>query len=120
MDEFLIRANAGVPYDSGNIPAIPGERARYRVIGASVSLAAALIIALIITGIWRAQLKSVRKSDFAGAYIRKDSMVLTASRDIFLHRRVTKTKRSSDSGGKGGGSFNSSSGRSFSGRKGRF
>ena len=118
-DDFLIKAEEGAPYDVGNIRLTPTEKAKYRLYTAIGSVLLGLIIALTITGIWRSQLKSVGRQDLAQAYIRPGSMALTARRDIFLHRHVTKTARPKNTSS-GGGSFCSSSGRSFSGRSGRF
>jgi len=121
VDDFLTKAKAGTPYDLGNIPLTAGELAEYRFWATIGSLVAALAIALIVTGIWKRQLKTVRVENFANAYIREGSMAVTASRDIFLHRQVHKTKRpKSESKGGGGGSFRSSSGRSSSGRSGKY
>jgi len=118
-DDFLIKAEAGAPYGAGNIPLTPTEKNKYRLYAAIGSLVLGLIIALTVTGIWRSQLKSVGRENLAQAYIRPGSMVVTARRDIFLHRHVTKTARPKNTSS-GGGSFKSSSGRSFSGRSGRF
>ena len=73
-------------------------------------------IGMIITAIMRSKLKSVRFKNQAMDYVRPGSMQVTESRDIFLYRNVTCTKKqervessSSGSGGstrsKGGGSF---------------
>ena len=118
-DDFLTKAKAGERYESGNIPLTAEERRNARIWAAAISLVIAIAVPGIIVGVWTSQLKSVRKQDFAGAYIRGGSMILNLQRDIFLHRTVSRTARSQDSGG-GSGSFKSSSGRSFSGRSGKF
>ena len=84
------------------------------------SLIVALLIAFIVIGVWKAQLKSVRKQDLATSYIREGSMALRAQQDIFLHRNVTRTQRQQSSSSGSSGSFKSSSGTSFSGRSGKF
>ena len=75
-----------------------------------IGLALGLIVAFVLKG----QLKSVRSQTFAQEYVRKGSMHLTISNDIFLYRTVSRTKKeksnsSSSSDGtarsKGGGSF---------------
>ena len=82
------------------------------VISLIIGILAGLLVAFILKG----QLKSVRKQDSARVYVKKGSMQLNYSRDIFLYRNVTRTKKqervestSSGSGGtarsKGGGSF---------------
>jgi len=122
-DDFLVRAEAGRPYNTGNIPRFtPAERrtARTRTIFGSVIFG--LVISLIVTGIWTAQLKSIRKQNFAQSYIRQGSMNLRVQRDVFLHKNVVKTRRAKESSSSGGGSgsFKSSSGGNFSGRSGKF
>jgi len=97
-----------------------GDMGRNRINATIVSLVLALVIALIVTGIWRSQLKSVKRHNLAHEYIRPGSMALTNKRDIFLHRNISKTPRPKDTRGGGGGSFRSSSGSSFSGRSGKF
>jgi len=119
VDDFLVKAATGSPYDKGNIPLTPSEKMKYRLYTAIGSVLLGLIIALVVTGIWRGQLKSVGRQDLAQAYIRPGSMNVTARRDVFLHRHVTKTARPKNTSS-GGGSFTSSSGRSFSGRSGKF
>ncbi|MCL1876233.1 MAG: TPM domain-containing protein [Synergistaceae bacterium] len=110
---------AFMAYADGVDEFLPKVKARYRVWSAVVSLIIALIITLIVTLSWKYQLKSVRKENLAGAYIIQGSMAVTRSRDIFLHRSVSKTARpKNDSSGSGG--FKSSSGRSSSGRSGKF
>ena len=119
-DDFLTRAKAGKPYDKGNIPLTPSEQTVFRVLSTSVSLILALVIAIAVTFMWKSQLKTVRAENFAGAYIREGSMVVTASRDVFLYRNVSKTSRPKNEGKGGGGSFKSSSGRSSTGRSGKY
>ena len=82
----------------------------------AISLVIGIIAGLIVAFVMKGQLKSVRKQDSARVYVKKGSMQLNYSRDIFLYRNVTRTKKqervessSSGSGGstrsKGGGSF---------------
>jgi len=120
VEDFLKMANAGTPYGSGNIPLTPEERTEYYVTAAIISIVLALLIAIIVTSRWKAQLKSVRKQDLAHAYIRDDSMVLAKEKDIFLYRRVHRERRAEQQKSGSGGSFTSSSGRSSSGRSGKF
>jgi len=126
VDDFLTKAEAGRPYDKGNIPLTAQERQELnnrRLVFGVVGLLLSLLIPAIITGVWKAKMKSIRKVDIADEYIRQGSMVLNVQQDIFLHRHVSRTKRESSSSGGGGGSsgsFKSSSGSSFSGRSGKF
>ena len=100
--EFLKYYQAGSPFKAGKSLAI--------------SLIIGIIAGLIVAFVLKGQLKSVRKQDSARVYVKKGSMQINYSRDIFLYRNVTCTKKqervestSSGSGGsarsKGGGSF---------------
>jgi len=122
VDDFLIRADEGSPYDRGNIPLLTGEQKRDARIWAVVgSIIIAALIAAAVVLVWKNQLKSVRKQSGADAYIRDGSMMLRAQHDIFLHSQVAKTAREKSSSSSGSsGSFKSSSGSSFSGRSGKF
>ena len=101
-EDFLAYYLEGSPFNAG----------KSFVISLVIGIIAGLITAFVMKG----QLKSVRKQDSARVYVKKGSMQLTYSQDIFLYRNVTRTKKqervestSSGSGGstrsKGGGSF---------------
>lgn len=79
-----------------------------------ISLAIGIVLALIVTGIMKGKLKSVRAQRAAAKYVREGSMNLTESYEMFLYRTVErkeKPKSSSSSGSSGsresggGGSF---------------
>lgn len=89
----------------------------------AAAIVIAFIIALIVTLILKAQLKSIHRQTTAGSYVTDEGLTLTASRDIFLYRTVTRTPRakSSSGGGSGRSSVHMSSGGSFhGGSHGRF
>lgn len=71
-----------------------------------IALVVGLVLALIVTSVLKGQLKSVRKQDQANSYVRSGSMQVTLSRDIYLYRHVSRTKResSNSSGSRSGGS----------------
>lgn len=81
-----------------------------------ISLIIGFVIALIVTGIMRSKLKSVRSQRAAANYVRQGSMHLTESYDLFLYRTVTRRARPKSSSS---GSSVSSRSRSSSG-SGRF
>ena len=121
VDDFVTKAKAGKPYTLSNIPLTAEEQDEHRTWSAIVSVVIGLIIAFIVTFIWKRQLKTVRGENFAHAYIREGSMVLTAQQDIYEYRNITsKLRPKNNSSGGGGGSFKSSSGRSFGGRSGKY
>ena len=70
-----------------------------------VSVAIGLVAALIVTGIMRSKLKSVRSQTGAREYTRPGSMQLTRSSDLFLYRTVNRRRKpqQSSSGSRGGG-----------------
>ena len=123
-DDFLTRAAAGTPYVADNIPMTSTERRNAHITTAVVSLVLAFAIPGIVVFVWTRQLKSVKPKDFACEYIRRGSMMLNMQRDIFLYRNVTKVAKAQNNSSGGGsgrsGGFSSSSGRSFSGRSGKF
>jgi len=79
-----------------------------------------LLIGLITALVLKAQLKTVRPRHEASEYLRKDSFVLSASRDFFLYRTVNRVRRQSESSSGGSRTHTSSSGRSHGGGGGRF
>ena len=121
VDDFVTRARAGERFETANIPLTPHQRTNARIGAAVVSVVIALIAAGSIVAMWTRQLKSVKKRNLACDYVRKGSFALTMQRDIFLFRNIRRVARQqNNNSGRGGGSFGSSSGRSFSGRSGRF
>lgn len=86
--------------------AIPPHMAWYKLpLAFLIGFGIALLILLILKG----QLKSVKMERGAVNYVRPGSMNVTASRDTYLYRTVSRTARpknnSSSSGSSGGGSY---------------
>lgn len=114
-ENMIIQAQSGRPYDVGNMPKAPFQPLKSLMI----SLVIGIVAALIITGIMKSQLKSVRSQAAAAQYVKEGSMELTLCRDIYLYRNITRQKR--DSGSSGGSSTHrGSSGTSHGGRSGGF
>lgn len=65
-----------------------------------ISLAAGLVIALIVTGVMRGQLKSVRRQHAANQYTKPGSMNVTSATDLYLYRNVTRIRREQSDSGK--------------------
>ena len=101
-DAFEIFADKCDYYLNGYLNGFPFETGQNLVI----SLVVGLVLALIVTAILKGQLKSVRKQHAANVYVRSGSMQVTLSRDIYLYRHVSRTKResSNSSGSRSGGS----------------
>lgn len=71
----------------------------------------------------KGKLKTVRAQKAANSYMKKDSMQITESRDLFLYHTVTRTAKASggSSGGRGGSSTHrSASGTTHGGGGGKF
>ena len=58
-----------------------------------ISIGVGLVISLIVTGIMRSKMKSVRFERAAKNYIRPGSMKLLRSHDMYLYSHVTKTPK---------------------------
>ncbi len=115
-DDLITQAKNGDPYDIDDLPKVPFQAVKSLLISLCIGLAAALLV----TGIMRSQLKSVRSQPAASHYIKDGSMHITQSRELFLYRHVTRTKRETNSSSGGSKTHTSSSGRSHGGRSGRF
>lgn len=85
-----------------------------------VSLGIGVLFALIITGIMKGQLKSVRYQPAASSYVRKDSLNLRVSRDLYLYSRVERRAKPKDTGSGGSSTHRSSSGRTHGGSSRKF
>lgn len=89
-----------------------------------VLLAAGIGVALIVTLIFKAQMKTVRRQTDATHYIRQSR--LTRSQDIYLYTSTSRSRIETSSGGHGGGhrghggGFTGSSGTHHSGHGGSF
>jgi uncharacterized protein len=73
-----------------------------------ISLVIGVILALIITGAWKSQLKSVKQQRAAANYVKSGSMNVTMANDFYLYSTVKtekieeKSSSSSSSGSSGG------------------
>ena len=107
-DAFSAFADQCAYYLDGYRNGFPFAAGRNLIIALIVGIGSGIAAALVL----KKQLKSVRQQKQANAYIKNGSMQITASRDLFLYREVSRTKkdssRSSDSGSSrsvGGGKF---------------
>ena len=65
-----------------------------------------LLIAFLVTGHWKAQLKSVRQKSSAAGYVRRGSLNITQAHEHFLYRQTTvmqKPKNDNRPGSSSGG-----------------
>lgn len=104
MDDYIDQAKSGEPYDTHNLP-----RAPFSKIWLLISPVVGLILAMISVGAMKSKLKTVRPALAAGSYVRENSMNVTESRDLYLYRNITRTKRASSENSGGGSSTHTSS-----------
>lgn len=115
-EQFVIQAESGEPYDVDNMP-------EDHVLGCLDSCfpGIGLVISLIITGVMRGQMKSVRRKPDAADYMQKDSLHITRKNDLFLYHQISRSAKpkNEDSGG-GSSTHTSSSGETHGGSSGSF
>ncbi|MBE6704426.1 MAG: TPM domain-containing protein [Ruminococcaceae bacterium] len=114
-DEFITQAKTGKPYDVGNMPKEPYSLPMSLL----VSVGIGLLVSLIITSIWKGQLKSVAFQTHATSYLKPGSLSIANSRDFFLYRTIDRVEKKNDSDG-GSSTHKSSSGKNYGGGGGKF
>lgn len=84
-----------------------------------ISLVFGFIIAIVTVSAMKGKLKTIRRKNNAADYVKKDSLNIKESRDIYLYSNVTRVaKPKESSSGSSGGRTSSSSGGSYGGRSG--
>lgn len=78
-----------------------------------VALVIGIVLALIVTGIMKGKLKSVRAQRAASNYVRQGSMNVTESYEMFLYRTVEKREKPKSDSSNSSGSRESSGSGSF-------
>ena len=114
-DEFITQAKTGEPYDRGNMPKEPFSVGMSLVISFFIGL----IIAAIITSVWKSSLTSVKMQTAAANYMKEGSLNVGYSRDFFLYRHIDRTEKEKKSSG-GSSTHTSSSGNTYGGGGGKF
>lgn len=113
-DDFITQARSSDPYDSGNLPSQP-----LSLVWIPIALVIGFVIAKIIVGNMKSELKTVRKQAAANSYVKSGSMNITESRDLFLYHTVTKAAKPKNSSS-GSSTHRSSSGTTHGGGGGKF
>ena len=104
--------------DNGDFT-IPSER--LSPVWILVSIVAGILIAVLIVGIMRSKLKTVRFQAAASNYVKHGSMQITDRSDLFLYRTMSRTPRpKSNDNSSSGGIHMSSSGTMHGGSSGKF
>ena len=113
-DQFITQATKDIPYDTGNLPREP-----LSVIWIPISMIIGVGLAWILVSRMKGKLKTVHSQTEANRYIKKDSLLITESNDLFLYRTVTRTKKTKNSNS-GSSVHTSSSGTEHGGSSGKF
>ena len=113
-DEFITQARNGAPFDKSNLPREP-----LSIIWVPISVVFGVVLALIIVGSMKGKLKSVHTQVAANSYLKKDSLTITESSDLFLYHTVTRSKKEKDNDS-GSSTHTSSSGTTHGGGSGKF
>lgn len=117
-DDFLTQAHTAEPYDGENMPVEKVDPLFMLLICFVIGL----IVALIVTGVMKSQLKSVAVRNEAADYMRKGSLNVTGSRELFLYSHVDRTEKpkDDDNSSTGSSTHTSSSGTEHGGSSGKF
>ena len=114
-DEFITQARNGSPFDKGNLPREP-----LSMIWIPISIVIGVVLALIIVGNMKGKLKTVRTQAAANSYLKKGSLSITESSDLFLYHTVNRTEKPKESSSGGSSTHTSSSGTTHGGGSGKF
>ncbi len=101
-EDFMQKAEMGTPYTQFELPDKPLPD--YFVL---IAIGAGVAIALIVVLSLKAQLKTVAPKASAADYVRRGSLKIHKSRDVFLYHKVTSHTRSNNSGGRRSGGMSS-------------
>jgi uncharacterized protein len=101
-DAFITFADNCAYYLDGYLNGFPFNAGKNLVVALIIGVVAGVIVAFVL----KKQLKSVRQQKQANVYTKSDSMQITASRDLFLYREVSKTKKASTNSSGSGSSRN--------------
>ena len=101
-DAFSTFADQCAYYLGGYLNGFPFNVGKNLIVALIIGVVAGIAVALVL----KKQLKSVRQQKQANAHIKSGSMQITASRDLFLYREVSKTKKASTNSSGSGSSRN--------------
>jgi len=101
-DAFSTFADQCAYYLGGYLNGFPFNVGKNLVVALIIGVVAGVIVAFVL----KKQLKSVRQQKQANVYIKSGSMQIATSRDLFLYREVSRTKKQSSSSSGSGSSRN--------------
>ena len=129
VPKFMDKYETGSSYDVNNYQGLPelsdfDKEPAFTFKKVIISVVAGLVISLLISWIRLSKLKSKKAVNNANEYVKKDSLKLTNSKDLYLYQTITKTRkpdeRSRGSSGGGSSTHSGSSGKSHGGGGGSF
>lgn len=108
METFIDLSDEYIGYYLENGAPIDANRGSDILMVVGIAVVGGIIITAIVVFVLMSQLKSVKFSPHANEYVKRGSMNVAHSQDIFLYRTVNRTARpkndsSSSSGGSSGG-----------------
>ena len=101
-DAFATFADQCAYYLDGYRNGFPFNLEKNLIVALIVGVVAGIVVAFVL----KKQLKSVRQQKQANVYIKSGSMQIATSRDLFLYREVSRTKKQSSSSSGSGSSRN--------------
>lgn len=101
-DAFSTFADQCAYYLGGYLNGFPFNVVKNLIVALIIGVVAGIAVALVL----KKQLKSVRQQKQANVYIKSGSMQIATSRDLFLYREVSRTKKQSSSSSGSGSSRN--------------
>ena len=101
-DAFSTFADQCAYYLGGYLNGFPFNVGKNLVVALMIGVVAGVIVAFVL----KKQLKSVRQQKQTNIYIKSGSMQIATSRDLFLYREVSRTKKQSSSSSGSGSSRN--------------
>lgn len=113
-NQFVTQARDGEPFDKADMPKEP-----LSAVWIVISLVVGFVLAKIIVGSMKSQLKTVRVQPAAGSYVRQGSMNITESRELFLYNKLDRTEKPKNNSS-GSSTHTSSSGTRHGGGGGKF
>ncbi len=114
-DDFITQAHSGTPYSRDTLPREP-----LSIIWIPIAIVIGFVMAIIIVGHMKGKLKTVRPQAAANNYVKKGSMNITESRELFLYHTVTRTEKPKKESSSESSTHSSSSGTKHGGKGGKF
>ena len=87
-NQFVTQARDGEPFNKADMPKEP-----LSAVWIVISLVVGFVLAKIIVGSMKSQLKTVWVQLAAGSYVRQGSMNITESMELFLYNKLDRTEK---------------------------